>query len=268
VPFINNLDTLLRGVLERVFFVKEGENFVRPPRPETGVFAERLSGTLATLKRYLPSTTPISHQQFVDGCSTSRKRVVYQRALDDLRAGRGSIEEDAELAIFVKYEKTDRTSKKDPVPRIISPRNPKFNLRIGRYIRPLEKRLFKSLGRLFGHKTVIKGLNAIQSARVLREKWDMFRNPVAVGLDASRFDQHVSHDALLWEHGVYLDCFKEPKHFKRLARLLKYQEVNRCFGETPDGDVNYTIKGTRMSGDMNTSLGNCVLMCSMIHAFG
>jgi hypothetical protein len=194
--------------------------------------------------------------------------VVYQRALDDLRAGRGSVEEDAELAIFVKYEKTDRTTKLDPVPRIISPRNPKFNLRVGRYIRPLEKRLFKSLGKLFGHKTVIKGLNAIQSARVLHEKWEMFKNPVAVGLDASRFDQHVSHDALVWEHKVYLDCFKETKHRKRLARLLQLQEVNRCFGETPDGDVNYSIKGTRMSGDMNTSLGNCVLMCSMIHAFG
>jgi hypothetical protein len=123
------------------------------------------------------------------------------------------------------------------------------------------------LGGLFGHTTVIKGLNALESARVLRQKWDMFRDPVAVGLDASRFDQHVSLDALRWEHGIYLECFKQAKHRRRLAELLKFQEVNYCVGYTPDGKLEYTVVGTRMSGDMNTSLGNCVLMCSMIHAY-
>lgn len=267
VPFINDLDTLLRGVLERVFFVKSGSAFARPPRPGTGVFAERLLATKQLLKPLLPSTAPITHQQFIDGCVGGRKRRVYEQALKDIRAGRSSIEEDAELSVFVKYEKTDRTTKADPVPRIISPRDPKFNIRVGRYLRPLEHRIFKSIARLFGHETVFKGMNAIKSASVMREKWEMYRQPVAVGLDASRFDQHVSLDALRWEHGVYLDCFNERKHKQRLARLLKCQEVNECTGFTPDGSVHYVVNGTRMSGDMNTSLGNCLLMCSMIHAY-
>jgi hypothetical protein len=131
----------------------------------------------------------------------------------------------------------------------------------------MEHRVFKSLGRLFGHTTVIKGMNALESARCLREKWEMFADPVAVGLDASRFDQHVSLEALRWEHGIYLECFKQRKHKNRLKRLLKLQEVNHCVGYTPDGVLKYTVTGTRMSGDMNTSLGNCVLMCSMIHAY-
>lgn len=95
----------------------------------------------------------------------------------------------------------------------------------------------------------------------------MFSNPVAVGLDASRFDQHVSLDALKWEHSVYLECFPRQSDKRKLSWMLKQQLVNKCKGYCPDGRIMYTVEGTRMSGDMNTSLGNCVLMCSMIRAY-
>lgn len=268
VPFINSLDTLLRAVTERVFLVKGESGFTRPPRPAPGVFARELRDTRALLIKLLPSTAPVSHQSFVDRYQ-GRKREFYQRALEDMRAGRYTLEDDASVKVFVKYEKTDRTTKVDPVPRVISPRNPRFNIRVGRYLSPLEKKMFKSLGKLFhdSHPTVIKGLNASESARVLEAKWNLFREPVAVGLDASRFDQHVSKDALSWEHDIYLHCFGAKKHKERLARLLSLQLVNQCCGSVPDGEVKYTVTGTRMSGDMNTSLGNCVLMCSMMKAF-
>lgn len=268
VPFINSLDTLLRAVTERVFLVKDGQGgFCSPPRPEPGVFARRLSAVGQRLGKLLPSTAPCSHQQFVDGYSGRKKRC-YQSALDDMRAGRYTPEEDASVKVFVKYEKTDRTTKSDPVPRVISPRHPRYNIRVGRYLAPIEKRVFRALGRMFDgdSPTVIKGLNAEQSAAALRSKWEMYSDPVAVGLDASRFDQHVSEEALAWEHGIYLSCF-HGKHRERLAKLLQYQLVNHCVGHVPDGQVSYTIHGTRMSGDMNTSLGNCVLMCSMIRAY-
>lgn len=269
VPFINSLDTLLRAVIERVFLVKDGAGgFCPPPRPEDGVFSRRLECVWRRLERLLPSTAPVSHQAFVDHYS-GRKRQIYQTALDDIRAGRGSDMEDASVTVFVKYEKTDRTTKADPVPRVISPRHPRFNIKVGRYLQPLEKRIFRALDRLYVKDipTVLKGVNAEQSAFILRQKWDSYTDPVAVGLDASRFDQHVSSAALRWEHEVYLACFREPKHKKRLASLLHYQIRNNCSGETPDGEIKYTIHGTRMSGDMNTSLGNCVLMCCMMRAF-
>jgi hypothetical protein len=268
VPFTNDLTTLMRAVTERVFLVKGDGCFQRPPRPEPGCFFQALDCVWTQLVPLLPSTAPVSHQDFVDRYS-GRKKEMYQRALEEIRTGRTTLKEDAEVKVFVKYEKTDHTNKVNPVPRVISPRNPRFNIRVGRYLSPLEERLFKSLGLLFHdeHPTVIKGFNASESARVLREKWDMFCDPVAVGLDASRFDQHVSSEALKWEHGVYLNCFGAKKHKKRLSRLLSYQLVNRCSGETPDGKVKYTVNGTRMSGDMNTSLGNCVLMCSMMKAY-
>lgn len=266
IPFNNDLRTLQRAVVERVFTVKSGDGFSRPPRPEVGHFERVLAPTFDLLVKRLPSTAPISHQKFVDSYR-GRKQMFYQKALDEIRAGRTNLEDDAKLNVFVKYEKTDVTTKKDPVPRVISPRDPKFNIRVGRYLKPLEKRIFKSLSGLFKHPTVLKGFNAERSAELLKEKWDMFQCPVAVGLDASRFDQHVSLEALRWEHQVYLNCFPQRKHRERLQRLLKLQEINHCAGFTPDGRLKYTVKGTRMSGDMNTSLGNCVLMVSMIKAY-
>lgn len=271
-PFNHKISTLERAVKERVFFVKNvpgktglTDEFVRPPLPITNAF-RRLDDTYGMLKRYLPSTAPLTHQQFVESYK-GRKRTVYENALNELRLGNHSSEEDAKVSVFIKHEKTDWTSKQDPVPRVISPRNPRFNIRVGRYLKPIEERVFKSLGKLFGHRTVMKGMDVRTTARVLREKWDMFSDPVAVGLDASRFDQHVSVPALQFEHGVYLDCFKQRKHKERLQKLLQLQLANHCTGYAEDGVIEYTTEGTRMSGDMNTSLGNCVLMCSMIHAY-
>lgn len=271
-PFNHCIDSLERAVKERVFFVKNvpektglSDKFVPPPAPVFHAF-DRLGETYRLLKTFLPSTAPISARQFVDSYR-GRKKKVYEQALQDIELGNSTPAKDAEVKVFIKFEKTDRTSKQDPVPRVISPRDPKFNIRLGKYLKPLEERIFKSLGKLFGHRTVMKGMDVVDTARVIREKWDMFVDPVAVGLDASRFDQHVSIDALRFEHQVYLNCFKRKTDREKLAGLLKLQEVNKCVGYAEDGMLKYTREGTRMSGDMNTSLGNCVLMCTMIHAY-
>jgi hypothetical protein len=267
VPFTNDLETLQRAVLERVFCVK-GEDcaFKEPPRPVRGSFLDTMAGVKATLGPLLPSAAPRSHQEFVDSYGGA-KRARYQKALAEIREGNSVVSDEAKLRVFVKYEKTDRTSKSSPVPRVISPRDPKYNLRVGRYLKFLEKPLFRAIDKMFGHKTLFKGMNAIESASIMREKWDSYCQPVAVGLDASRFDQHVSYEALLWEHEIYLQCFKQTKHKRRLAALLKHQLINRCYGSTPDGQLRYKVLGTRMSGDMNTSMGNCLLMCCMIKAY-
>lgn len=264
-PFTHSLDNLKRAVLERVFRVKGEEGFVEPPRPERGHFSRSLAGVRSVLRGKITPTAPLSHMQFVDEYR-GRKRSRYLHALERIRNTRCDLESEARLTVFVKFEKTDRTSKLDPVPRVISPRDPRFNIRVGRYLKPLEKKLFKDISKLFGHPTVMKGYNAYEIADLMAEKWAMFKHPVAVGLDASRFDQHVSLEALQWEHKMYAEYF-QGKHKSRLRKLLKLQEINHCFGECPDGELRYTIVGTRMSGDMNTSMGNCLLMCSMIKAF-
>lgn len=264
VPFNHDLSTLVRAVKERVFRVKSGSEFTEPPRPTVN-FSKTLESFGNGLRQFLPSTAPLNYQQFVDTYK-GRKKELYQAALDDFRSAASNLKEDASVGVFIKYEKVDRTTKSDPVPRVISPRGLKFNLRLGRYIKHLEHRIFNSIGKLFGHATIIKGYTYDKTASILREKWDMLNDPVAIGLDASRFDQHVSKQALKFEHSVYLDCYT-GKHRRKLKNLLKCQLLNRCIGYAPDGKVDYQVKGTRMSGDMNTSLGNCILMCGMVYSY-
>lgn len=268
IGFNNDINTLERAVKERVFFVKnkEGE-FVSPPRPVKGFFRSTLKTSMEQLRKFLPKTAPLSRYDFVE-TFRGRKKKIYQAAADSLLCTGNLTVKDSFITPFVKYEKTDHTTKADPVPRVVSPRNPRYNVELGRFLRPLEERIFKAIGKLFGHKTVFKGMNAAASAACMFEKWSMFRNPVAIGLDASRFDQHCSEEALRTEHEVYLDCYPTKRRKRQLEFLLKMQLRNKCFGYVPDGRVKYTTVGTRMSGDMNTSLGNCILMCLMIHAYG
>jgi hypothetical protein len=105
--------------------------------------------------------------------------------------------------------------------------------------------------------------NAYTQAAKLKTKWDRFITPVCVGLDASRFDQHVSVQALRFEHSVYNSIFKSPK----LKWLLDMQLRNYGTASARDGYFKYIKYGSRMSGDMNTSMGNKLLMCLISYEY-
>jgi len=110
----------------------------------------------------------------------------------------------------------------------------------------------------------MKGFNVSQIGEIARGKWRSFKKPVAVGLDATKFDMHVSPAALAWEHSIYLDMYQGDK---RLANLLQWQMDNKGAGYCADGKLKYSVTGKRFSGDMNTGLGNCILMSAMVHAY-
>jgi hypothetical protein len=165
----------------------------------------------------------------------------------------------------VKCEKTNFTAKPDPAPRLISPRTARYNIGVGVYIKKLEHELYNAIDAVYGARVVAKGANAVQRAGMLRDAWDDFVSPVALSLDASRFDQHVSYDALRYEHQFYMACYDSDKH---LGELLSWQLETLGFGRTQDGgELRYKVIGTRMSGDMNTSCGNVLIMCAMMYGF-
>jgi hypothetical protein len=259
---VHNADaaTLARGVLERVFFRKVEGEFCRDPGPVPGVF-DQLAYFREAIKNDVKHITPILREKFPE-LYQGRKRTVYQNAVESLRL-RPVARKDSYIQAFVKAEKLNLDAKPDPVPRVIQPRNPRYNVEVGRYLKVAEKRVYKAVNRLYGRQVVAKGLNALQRANLLRSQWCQFSDPVAVGLDASRFDQSVSQDALKWEHSVYNSLFAS----RELAKLLRWQLVNRGFGRCKDGFVKYTVPGSRMSGDMNTALGNVLLMCAMFHLY-
>lgn len=260
----SSITNLERAIKERVFFVKKDGKFVSPPLPQGNHFAETLKPFLSRLRKHLPHATPIERSKFAD-LYTGRKREIYALAAASLY-DRDICEVDTFVKAFVKAEKI---CKQDPVPRVIQPRDTRYGVAIGRFIKPLEKRICTAVNTTFDEETVtiFKGLNAQESGAEMAKKWGRFRRPVALGLDAKRFDQHVSVDALKWEHSVYVNCFNNRKHKRQLRDLLKFQLKTTGFGYCKDGKLKYTKEGGRSSGDMNTGLGNCILMCAMVFAY-
>lgn len=258
----NTLRNLHRGIVERVLFLSKGGKLVPCPRPTPSLVLERTREFRLLLLRRLPSTTPVSMSEFPT-LYTGRKRLVMQKAVDSLMYEPVTIK-DARLSWFVKYEKLDATAKGDPAPRIISPRSPRYNVMVGRWLKPAEHKLFRGIARVWGDPTVAKGVNALEVGAMIKRKWESFARPVAVGLDASRFDQHTSYEVMRYfEHLVYSQWFCDPE----FNRLISWQLENRGSGYTPDGMVKARVEGCRMSGDMNTSSGNCLIMCCLVWAY-
>jgi len=275
----NNQTNLLTAIAERIFLVKPGVNgvvpiegiahsFRPPPTPKNGAWRDGMAAVGNKLKTILNRMTPaegvtaFTPREFCDGYK-GRRRVIYEQAMDSLSEREVQVR-DSWLKPFVKAEKTAITSTKRAVPRMIQPRDPRYGLSLGCYTRPIEKLIQRAVKRMYGGHTILKGMNPDESGTALRAMWDTFADPVAVGVDASRFDQHCSIDALSFEHSIYLHLYKQDP---QLAKLLKWQLNNQGVCYVSGHKTKYKVQGRRMSGDMNTSLGNCLLMSCMMYAF-
>jgi hypothetical protein len=258
----NSVDTIERALVERYFLCKDGEGF-RPAfavgpssyrTPEFSAFRELVMSRM-------PKLPVLTCQQVVDSYRGPKRRL-YQQALYSLEQD-PLTDADAILSMFVKFEKQDV----EKAPRGINPRSTRFNLRLGKYLKHAEHHYFRAINKAFGghtRATVIKGFNADETAQVLRSKWDRFSRPVAIDLDASKFDMHVSVAALQYEHSFYMALFPGVRE---LCWLLRKQLKNRGVARAADGTVKFSMEGKRCSGDLNTSLGNCIIMCALIWVY-
>jgi hypothetical protein len=257
----SNIVNLSRALLTRVFFVRRGSSYAPTPRPDVGVYS-RLDSFKDRMCAHLPSTTPIPRLEF-PSLYEGRRKTIYTQAAESLQL-HSVTRKDARIKAFVKAEKICLKDKVDPDPRVIQPRDPRYNVEVGRFLKPIEKNLYQAVAKIFHEPTIFKGFNAAQSGRIMFDKWNCYSRPVAIGLDASRFDQHVSRQALEWEHSIYNHVFRGNPE---LARLLEWQISNFGVGYCTDGRLEYSVDGCRMSGDMNTALGNCIIMCALVHTY-
>lgn len=256
----NTVKNLARGIVERVFFVQRGGGLEAPPSPKKNVFL-KLTRLRNRIVRHAPPTPVVARDEY-PLLYVGRKRMIYERAAASLVL-KAITCRDAIVSTFVKAEKVNFTAKFDPAPRVIQPRTPRYNLEVGRYLKLFEASLCGAFKRLFGYAVIVKGMNASEVGNTLHQHWKSFREPCAVGLDASRFDQHVSVEALRWEHSVYNSVFRSPE----LARLLSWQIHNKGIARCEGQRVDYSVDGCRMSGDINTGLGNCLIMSSITIAY-
>jgi len=258
----NSADNLVRGLGERLMMVPDGDSFSKPPSPIEGAFQCLEEYRRKVVAKCPKQSGPLEPDEFVllyDG--PKRKR--YEAAARNL-ADRQLEERDWEVSVFIKDELVCSWNKTDPAPRLISPRSPEYCLELGCFIKPIEALLYKAVARVWGETTIAKGLNFNQRGELIKEKWDSFSHPVAIGLDASRFDQHVSVAALQYEHGFYTALY--PGNGK-LPFLLSKQLINKGRAYVDDSKIEYAVHGSRMSGDMNTALGNCLIMTSLVWGY-
>lgn len=258
----HNLANLMRGLRERVFAVEGPSGLQPPPKPRPGVYEDRCNQFRRLVVQRCRGVKPVTYEAFLSKYS-GRKYGRYSRAIERIQTWGDEVIKPS-VSAFVKAEFINQDVKPDPAPRIIQFRTPEYSAAIGRYIQPLEHRIYRAIGKIYGSPVVMKGYNAEQVAAIVVDKWAGFEEPVAIGMDASRFDQHVSHDCLRFEHSVYLSCFNSPDE---LRKLLRGQLVNEGKAVCGEAVIKYKVQGNRMSGDMNTALGNCLIMCGLVYSY-
>jgi len=281
----NDVGTVSHAILERVFFVKDGcGGFKRAPKPwehssvieePKPFFAARqkinqrfnnFSRMMMQLATEHGEVSPLTDDEFLSYYGGAKLRC-YEAAVLSLRETPFAAK-DCWVKVFTK----DEYCKPNGAPRAIQPRSPRFNVKLGRYIKHIEHEIFHAIDEIFDpsleHKTVAKGMNMIERGNVIANMWNSYNDPVAIGLDASRFDQHINRLLLEYEHSIYhMWSTGSGDDLPPLAALLKAQIENRGVYHGKSGSIKYQVDGCRMSGDMNTSLGNVIIMTTLMHSY-
>jgi len=139
-PDINTLNTAL---LERVFYHKVGGEYQLVTDPSPIVVNDRLRNFRKRLLSWLGTSSPVSPEAFAQ-MYTGRKRTIYEKAVEDYTIN-GVRRSDAYSNSFVKCEKVPS----DKAPRCIQPRKPVYNVGVGRYLKPVEHKIYKGIQQQF-----------------------------------------------------------------------------------------------------------------------
>jgi hypothetical protein len=227
----------------------------------TIIGSKQIKKALTIMYRSSEHTTLETVPEFLNRYSGNKRRR-YERAALDLQQY-GVRPKDCRCTTFVKCENVNVPAKHRPDPRPIQFRSPVFNVAISMFLKPIEEHIYKMRlhGKYFGKTPVIaKGFNARQRAVLIEAKMRRFARPCVVSIDGKRFDLHVNRKLLRAEQKFYAK-FNNDAAF---IRLLQEQLRNKCSSRR---GLFYETDGGRMSGDMNTGLGNCVISAIMFVAY-
>lgn len=255
--FSRSVTNLEAGFKERVLYIDEKGTLPPACRADLG----ELAGFLDRVAQHVGPCKPCTVTDYVMSKRGS-KRNLYAAAAKSLVHRPATLGQLSSLSFFVKREATLWTKRQ--VPRVISPRTPEFNILLGRFLQPVEHRIFDALQQACGSPSpvVAKGLTQEAKASIIVDKLAAYG--CCVGLDASRFDQSIGCHLLNLEHSLYTRLFPGSR---TLRYLLQQQLAVAGVGRCPDGFIRYRGPAMRCSGDVNTSLGNCIISVVLAHAF-
>lgn len=223
------------------------------PMPDKGALAMLRRLLLKKLRVHQTTLSKWTEQQVLD----TKKGALLRRYTTAYLANRREevTWRQSKVNMFIKIDKDPEEKVRSGTPRCIQHRHPRYTAELALYLAPVEKYVFKQLRSQRDVKTAVfaKGLNSIERAqRILAmAKWG--DNSTYVCLDHSRWDAHQRVELLEVEQAVYLGLHpNEP----RLKTLLNWQLLNK--GRSRNG-LSYISVGKRMSGDLNTGLGNSIV---------
>lgn len=213
--------------------------------------------TAETMRFYDVNLVPWSYSKVIESIKPS-KRKVYIAALDKITTF--GLFNRASVKMFVKPDKYPIDVIYEKAPRAIQYRNPEFNLVFMKYIKPIEEWAYPNLhyGVVSKTRVMMKGLNQHDRAALFMEKMTYFKDPVFIVLDHNAFDSTITEHHLKSTHRKYAKIMGGAQ-----LRWACHQQIYNK-GRSRHG-IRYKVVGTRMSGDADTALGNCIVNADAIY---
>lgn len=213
--------------------------------------------TQETRKFYCDRLLPLTYTQVIEQIRKS-KRKLYIAALAKISSY--GLNDKATVKMFIKPDRYPVDCILEKSPRAIQYRSPEFNLCFMKYIKPIEHWAYENLkyGVVSDTRVIMKGLNNVERARVLLDKVTYFKRPKFYLIDHSAFDSTISVDHLKSTHSKYYQLMGKGQ-FRWCCRQQLDNKARSRHG------IKYRVKGTRMSGDADTALGNCIVNCDILY---
>lgn len=174
---------------------------------------------------------------------------------------RGCLEKDSFITEMQKLEFYDVEKLADKEDRGIQYRTPTYNAALARHLHNVEPAIYRQLFNQDATPIVAKGYSPLERGLIIDAMASRFVEPMFVLADHSRFDAHVNAELLEEEHRTYL---RLRGYAPELQTLLSWQKKSKGVSH---GGVKYHVTAKRMSGDLNTALGNTLLNWAMLASF-
>lgn len=156
------------------------------------------------------------------------------------------------IKMFIKPDRYSQADIGSKMPRAIQFRSKEYNLCLASYLKPVEEFVYNEI-KINDRRVICKGLSPMARGHLVYAKLQDFVNPVYFEIDHSKFDSTVRVEHLKSLHKYYQRFYPRDQ---QLRKLLRHQLNNK--GVTKSG-IKYEVKGTRMSGDFDTGLGNSII---------
>lgn len=218
--------------------ISRGEQF------DLEFFKEKSKIYLNHINQLVTNIQPVSYASIINEF-TGGKRAMYQKARERIRQ-EGFNPKWAVVKMFIKPDRYPLNEVARKPARAIQSRDPAYNLIIGKYLKPIEHYIYKTFG------TFAKMRNNQQRAADVIKMIGAFNHPVFINLDHSKFDSCCNANYLRMTHKIYLKFCRS----RFLKYALNFKINNVCYSK---GGIKYKVKGTRMSGDYDTGLGNSLI---------